>query len=112
MASTMRSSHDIIIRTQQWDDAMAFYGGVLGLAMTCLDETLAYFETGGFRLYVERGTTHGPVFEFLVTDVAATRDRLLASGCELVEEDAAIPRCYVRDPFGMVFNIGHCQDAS
>jgi hypothetical protein len=24
----------------------------------------------------------------------------------LVEEDPSIPRCYLRDPFGLVFNLG------
>jgi catechol 2,3-dioxygenase-like lactoylglutathione lyase family enzyme len=64
------------------------------------------FETGAFRLYVEKGAAHGPVFEFLVADVAAAKTRLLAAGCTLVEEDASVPRCYVRDPYGVTFNLG------
>jgi len=24
----------------------------------------------------------------------------------VLEEDAAVPRCYLRDPFGLVFNLG------
>jgi len=31
--------------------------------------------------------------------------RVLAAGCALVEEDPAVPKCYLRDPFGLVFNI-------
>jgi predicted enzyme related to lactoylglutathione lyase len=46
------------------------------------------------------------VFDFLVDDVAATRDRLVAGGCTVIEEDPAVPRCYLRDPYGMVFNLG------
>jgi hypothetical protein len=30
---------------------------------------------------------------------------LLAAGCSLVEEDPVVPRCYIRDPHGLVFNI-------
>jgi hypothetical protein len=30
---------------------------------------------------------------------------LLSAGCALVEEDPAVPRCYIRDPYGLVFNI-------
>jgi hypothetical protein len=30
---------------------------------------------------------------------------LLLAGCSVVEEDPGIPRCYLRDPFGMVFNL-------
>lgn len=56
--------------------------------------------------YVERGAPHGPVFDFLVPDVAAVRDRLVAAGCTVIEEDPDLPRCYLRDPFGMTFNLG------
>jgi predicted enzyme related to lactoylglutathione lyase len=63
------------------------------------------FETGAFCLYVERGTGHGPVFEFLVPDVHAAKARLTAAGCTVEEENASVPRCYIRDPYGVVFNI-------
>jgi hypothetical protein len=64
------------------------------------------FETGAFCLYVEKGESHGPVFEFLVPDVQALKQRLVADGCVVLEEDASVPRCYIRDPYGLVFNIG------
>jgi len=69
------------------------------------------FETGAFCLYVEQGREHGPVFEFLVPDVEAAKRRLVDAGCLVVEEDAAIPRCYMRDPYGVVFNIGRAPAA-
>jgi len=102
------SARDVIIRTASLERAVAFYGSVLGLPLVhrAADGGLVGFETGSFRLYVERGREHGPVFEFLVPDVAAARGRLLAAGCTVQEEDAAVPRCYIRDPFGVVFNIG------
>jgi hypothetical protein len=31
------------------------------------------------------------------------------AGCTLIEEDASVPRCYVRDPFGVVLNIGDAR---
>lgn len=55
----------------------------------------------GFLLYVEKGQAHGPVFEFLVPDVQATKRKLLAAGCTVEEEDPSIPRCYIRDPYGI-----------
>jgi predicted enzyme related to lactoylglutathione lyase len=45
------------------------------------------------------------VFEFLVPDLPAARARLLAAGCSVLEENPELPRCYLRDPFGMTFNI-------
>jgi len=102
----VRSSRDVIIRTAAWKEAVRFYQSVLGFTLVSGDERIAGLETGAFRLYVEAGAPHGPVFDFLTADVAATRDRLLAAGCTLIEEDPAVPRCYLRDPYGVTFNIG------
>jgi catechol 2,3-dioxygenase-like lactoylglutathione lyase family enzyme len=106
MGKTFQSSRDIIIRTTRFAEAAKFYESVLGFPGTRLKETMIGFETGGFCLYVEKGKKHGPVFEFLVPNVKIARRKLLAAGCTIVEEDPSVPRCYVRDPFGMVFNIG------
>jgi predicted enzyme related to lactoylglutathione lyase len=106
VASTFQSSRDIIIRTENWREAVHFYRSVLGLPVTHESETLMGFEAGGFCLYVERGAEHGPVFEFLVPDVQSAKQRLVSSGCTVLEENASVPRCYIQDPFGLVFNIG------
>jgi catechol 2,3-dioxygenase-like lactoylglutathione lyase family enzyme len=109
----IRSSRDIIIRTPRWEEALRFYQTVLGFTLASRAPGMAGLETGAFRLYVEAGEAHAPVFDFLVADVEATRDRLLAAGCTLIEENPALPRCYLRDPFGVVFNLGRApsQDA-
>jgi hypothetical protein len=70
------------------------------------DATIVGFETGSIRLYVERGKEHGPVLEFLVPDSEAAKRQLLEAGCTIVEEIPSLPRYYIRDPFGLVFNLG------
>jgi catechol 2,3-dioxygenase-like lactoylglutathione lyase family enzyme len=107
----INSSRDIIIRTDRWTEALRFYEAVLGFPARRLSADIVGFETGAVRLFVERGAPHGPVFDFLVDDVPATRDRLIAAGCTLIEEDPAVPRCYLRDPFGLVFNLGRSATA-
>ncbi len=106
MASTFQSSRDVIIRTDAWQEATAFYGSILGLPVVHRSDGLVGFETGAFCLYVEKGEPHGPVFEFLVPDVQAAKRRLVSAGCTVVEEDESVPRCYLKDPYGIVFNIG------
>jgi catechol 2,3-dioxygenase-like lactoylglutathione lyase family enzyme len=105
MPIPFRASRDVIIRTESFDAAARFYESVLGLKRFPAAESMAGFETGAFRLYVERGPAHGPVFDFLVPDLQAAKSALLSAGCALVEEDPAVPRCYIRDPYGLVFNI-------
>ena len=106
MASAIKSTREVIIRTGADADAVSFYGTTLGFPVSCRGDTITGFDTGAITLYVERGEAHGPVFELLVADVQAEKRRLLSAGCELVEEDASVPRCYLRDPFGLTFNIG------
>lgn len=106
MTTAFRSGRDVIIRTEAFEDAVKFYTSVLQFPVSCASQDLVGFETGSFCLYVERGPAHGPVFEILVNDAAATKAQLLAAGCTLVEEDPAVPRCYMRDPAGLVFNVG------
>jgi catechol 2,3-dioxygenase-like lactoylglutathione lyase family enzyme len=105
VSSAFRASRDVIIRTQNFAEAARFYGEVLGLPVAYHDDNLIGFDAGSFRLYVEPGPAHGPVFDFLVPDVAASKAALLMAGCSMVEENPAVPRCYLRDPHGLVFNL-------
>jgi catechol 2,3-dioxygenase-like lactoylglutathione lyase family enzyme len=109
LADKFASSREVIIRTEAWDEATRFYKSILGLPITYRSSTMLGFETGAFCLYVEKGAEHGPVFEFLVPDVGAAKARLIAAGCTVEEEDASLPRCYIRDPYGVVFNIGQAR---
>jgi predicted enzyme related to lactoylglutathione lyase len=110
MPGSFKSTRDVILRTEKWSEVVSFYGSVLGFPIASQDATMIGFETGSFRLYVEKGKPHGPVFEFHVPDVEAAKRKLLTAGCTIVEEDASVPRCYIRDPYGLVFNIGQASE--
>ncbi len=106
MSNPFRSSRDVILRTHSWAQAQDFYKSVLGFKVTHETDAMLRVESGAIRFFVEKGEPHGPVFDFLVRDVQAAKKSLLAAGCVLVEEDSSVPRCYLRDPFGLVFNLG------
>jgi predicted enzyme related to lactoylglutathione lyase len=112
MTGPFQSSRDVILRTDKWSEVHQFYGSILGLPIAYQDPRIVGFETGAFRLYVEKGKEHGPVFEFLVPDVEAAKQQLLAAGCTVVEEDPSVPRSYIKDPYGLVFNIGQASGPS
>jgi catechol 2,3-dioxygenase-like lactoylglutathione lyase family enzyme len=99
------STREVILQSPRFDEAKAFYGGVLGFKITIDNDRIVGFETGSFALYVERGTLPGPVFEIACDDVAALKADLLRHGCAVIEEDAEVPRCYLRDQFGFAFNL-------
>src|SRR5215469_11738898 len=103
--SACRSTRDVMIKVPDVDRALQFYTGVLGLTLTDREPAYAGLETGAFKLYIEQGTEPGPVFEFLVPDLETARRRLLEAGCRVVEEDPKVPRIYLRDPYGLTFNL-------
>jgi catechol 2,3-dioxygenase-like lactoylglutathione lyase family enzyme len=103
--AVFKTGGDVIIRTESFKDAVHFYENVLGLPVALRDETMLGFETGSFNLYVEKGPPHGAVFEFFVPDLEAAKQTLVAAGCRITEEDPDLPRCYIRDPFGLMFNL-------
>ena len=106
MSDNLRSSRDVIIRTPDLSAASEFYQNVLGLSVTMRGDKIIGFETGAIQLFVESGEPLPAVLDFLVSDIEATKRRLLAAGCSIIEENPAVPRCYVRDPFGLLFNLG------
>ena len=106
MSELIRSTRDIIVRTPDAKAAADFYQQVLGLTVSQRFGDIVGFETGTLQLFVEQGDALPVVLDFLVQDVQATKAALVAAGCVIVEENPNIPRCYVRDPFGLTFNLG------
>ena len=100
-----RSTRDILIQTDRPEEARAFYAEVLGFELFDDDPTMRGFETGAFRLFIDPDAPLGPVLEMLVDDVEASKQSLLAAGCQIVREDPTGPRCYIQDPFGLIFNL-------
>jgi hypothetical protein len=54
---------------------------------------------------IERGPFLGAVLEVTVENVDAAKLRLQQQGCEIVKDEPEISRCYVRDPFGLIYNL-------
>jgi catechol 2,3-dioxygenase-like lactoylglutathione lyase family enzyme len=106
----MKSSRDVLVQTENLDAAAIFYEKVLGLKIFQRTGQLIGFDAGNFRLFIDKGEPYGPVFEFYVPNLEQARKLLLENGCRIEIEDPSIPKCYIRDPFGLVFNIA--EDAS
>ena len=101
----MKSSRDVLIQTTKMDAAAIFYEKILGFQVFERSEQLIGFETGSFRFFIDKGNSYGPVFEFYVPDLKKAKKTLVENGCRIEVEDPKIPRCYVRDPFGLIFNL-------
>ena len=103
MANTFGT--DIIIQSPDPANAAAFYVEQLGFTVT--DETPNMISLHGahINLFIERGPAHGPVLEVTVDSVEEAKRRLVKNGCEIVKDEPDFPRCYVKDPFGLIYNL-------
>ncbi len=105
MSLESASTRDVLIQTESIETAADFYQNILGLTPFMREDDIIGLEAGGFRLFLDRGQPYGPVFEFIVADLELAKQELVAAGCRIENDDPSVPRCYVRDPFGLVFNI-------
>jgi catechol 2,3-dioxygenase-like lactoylglutathione lyase family enzyme len=98
-------SRCLCLQTPDVDRAVAFYHRVMGLEVTYRDGNNAELEAGSYRLFIDQGPCLGPIMEFLVPNVEVAKEELLQVGCEVVRWEGAGGCCYLRDPFGFVFNV-------
>jgi catechol 2,3-dioxygenase-like lactoylglutathione lyase family enzyme len=99
-------SSNVAVSTERFHEAVGFYTRVLGFQDRSADPGQVELDAGPLRLYiVDDEEIMGMVMELLVDDLEAARDELLAQGCEVVRWRGKGRDCYVRDPFGVVFNL-------
>ncbi|HZD33049.1 MAG TPA: VOC family protein [Candidatus Angelobacter sp.] len=103
MANTFGT--DILIQSADPKAAAAFYVDVLGFTVDDPNPNMIGLHGANINLYIEPGPALGPVLEVTVGDVEAAKARLLAKGCVIVKDQPHFPRCYVKDPFGLIYNL-------
>ena len=97
---------DIIIETPDPAGAARFYAETLGFAVDETSEALVSIRGPHINFYIERAPAPlGPVFEVQVDDVDEAKQRLVANGCVIVKDEPQFPRCYIRDPYGLTYNL-------
>jgi predicted enzyme related to lactoylglutathione lyase len=87
------------------EEAVQFYHEVLGLRIAEMGKDWARFDTGDVNLFITEGKRLGPITEFIVADLDKARNELIEKGCMVVTWEGKGNPCYMRDPFGFVFNL-------
>jgi predicted enzyme related to lactoylglutathione lyase len=58
------------------------------------------------NLFIEPGPPLGPILlEVTVEDLGEAKRRLVENGCEVVKDEPEFPQTYIKDPFGLIYNI-------
>jgi predicted enzyme related to lactoylglutathione lyase len=96
---------DLLIQSPDPKKAAQFYVKHLGFTVT--DEKAAMISLHGknINLFIERGPALGPILEVTVDSVEDAKARLVTAGCVVVKDEPNVPRCYLRDPFGLTYNL-------
>jgi len=96
---------DILIQAQDPKKAASFYVEELGFEITGEEPHLVSLHGERINLFIERGPALGPVLEVTVANVEEAKHRLVKNGCVIVKDEPDFPRCYVKDPFGLIYNL-------
>jgi catechol 2,3-dioxygenase-like lactoylglutathione lyase family enzyme len=96
---------DILIQAPDPKKAAAFYVEHLGFEITGEEPQMVSLHGRHINLFIERGPALGPVLEVTVDSVEAARLRLVSNGCQVVKDEPEFPRCYIKDPFGLIYNL-------
>jgi catechol 2,3-dioxygenase-like lactoylglutathione lyase family enzyme len=96
---------DILIQAQDPNAAARFYVEHLGFEITDDNPKMIGLHGKHINLFIEPGPPIGPVLEVTVDNVEEARVRLVKIGCEIVKDEPQFPRCYVKDPYGLIYNL-------
>jgi predicted enzyme related to lactoylglutathione lyase len=96
---------DILIQSPDPKSTAAFYVKQLGFTITGEHDRWIDLHGNHVNMFIEEGPALGPVFEVTVNDVEEAKQRLVANGCVVVKDEPDFPRCYVKDPYGLLYNL-------
>jgi predicted enzyme related to lactoylglutathione lyase len=100
-----RFGKDILIQAPDPAKAAAFYVEQLGFAITDPNPKMMALHGNNINLFIEPGPALGPVLEVTVAEVDEARTRLVNNGCKVVKDEPEFPRTYVKDPYGLIYNL-------
>ncbi len=96
---------DILIQAPDPMEAADFYVKELGFKVTDKKPNMVSLHGKNINFFIERGHSLGPVLEVTVKSVKEAKTRLKKKGCRIVKDEPEFPRCYVRDPHGLIYNL-------
>jgi len=103
MANTFGT--DILIQAEDPTKAANFYVKELGFKITDESSNMVSIHGDNINLFIERGPALGPVLEVTVKSVKEAKVNLKKKGCQVIKDEPDFPRCYVRDPYGLIYNL-------
>jgi len=104
-------SRCIALQVPEHEKVVSFYRDIMGLEVIGKENESIEFKAGENRLFIDKGPLMGPILEFLVPDQEAAKKELIELGCSVVVWEGKGKCCFMRDPFGFLFNVFEEPDA-
>jgi len=99
-------SPNIAVKTPRFSEAVDFYSRVFGFEDRSSDPDLGNFDADPLNMFViEDQELGGLVLELFVEDLDQARDELVKNGCKVIRWRGKGQDCYIRDPFGVIYNL-------
>jgi hypothetical protein len=96
---------DILIQAKDPMKAARFYVKELGFEITDKNPKMVGLHGPHINLFIEPGPPLGPVLEVTVKSVKKAKANLTKKGCRVVKDEPDFPRCYIKDPYGLIYNL-------
>ena len=96
---------DILIQAEDPKKAALFYTQHLGFETTDEKPNMISLHGEHINLFIERGPALEPVLEVTVANVEEAKRRLVRNGCQILKDEPDFPRCYIKDPYGLSYNL-------
>lgn len=96
---------DILIQAENPLKAASFYVKELGFKITDKTSNMVSLHGKNINLFIERGPALGPVLEVTVKNVQKAKANLMKKRCKIIKDEPDFPRCYIKDPYGLIYNL-------
>ena len=100
-----RFGTDILIQAEDTMKAADFYVKALGFEITDHNPNMVGLHGDNINLFIEPGPPIGTVLEVTVKSVKEAKASLTKLGCQIIKDEPNFPRCYVKDPNGLIYNL-------
>ena len=98
-------SNCVAIQHPNQEEVLKFYRDVIGFKVVEERDGAVELDAMPYRLFLDSEEPIEFVLELVVPDIEKAREELIANGCKIVRWDGNGKLCYIRDPFGLMYNI-------
>jgi hypothetical protein len=96
---------DILIQAKNPKKAADYYVEELGFEITDPNPKMIGLHGPNINLFIEPGPPIGTVLEVTVKSVKEAKARLKKKGCRIIKDEPNVPRTYIKDPNGLIYNL-------